>query len=286
MCLVAFSSLIDIKAYIYPNEKYNPSNFFKQSITYKVHHNVTIVTAYYNLHRPDRSEYDYLKFMAITLRLQYPMIIFCRKEHISFVQQNRKEHMYTTLITNEMFPLEGTSVTMSSILLSKTYNRKQIEFSLPTYIPLQFSKFIWLKEAMKANPYHSDYFYWIDAGLGRFFTEMSYIVQISPKLQLFNFLYPGKVTMQYLRDPTKPIQNVTIGSTNGIFAGGVFGGWHETLFRLSNMALEFYNNSLLRNHEIDNEQVALAILYHQHPSMFYLIHHQNFDKGHCSFICI
>lgn len=43
----------------------------------------------------------------------------------------------------------------------------QLDWKLPTYAPLSFSKFQWLSEVAQHNPFDSEYFFWMDAGAFR-----------------------------------------------------------------------------------------------------------------------
>ena len=60
------------------------------------------------------------------------------------------------------------------ILNSESYKNKiaypeRVECNLPEYNIIQYSKFGWLKNAIKNNPFESEYFFLIDAGISRFF---------------------------------------------------------------------------------------------------------------------
>ncbi len=277
-------------------DSWNPDDYFKFRTPY-MNRNLTLVSAFYDINRPDRSATDYLKYMTITLRMPYPLVFFCSEKHKKFVYDQRRDMLdITTIITNDEFPLQYTVPKVQDILSSPEFkewqntvpdmNTGDLQFHSPYYIPIQFSKFIWLKRAMKANIYNTQYFYWVDAGIGRFFTKMSREATQYKAPKVFNFLYPGKVTIQYKRIPSLPMSKGIIGSADGSFAGGLFGGWKPTFERLCDMGLEFYFETLLRNKILDNEQIALAQLYHQHPSMFYILYQQKFDDGHCNYYCI
>lgn len=289
-----FVTFFDVTELLSLDVSWNPNDYFKLKRSNKKH-NLTLVSGYYDLNRPDRSAAHYMKWLTITLSLPYPLVFFCNNEMKPFILERRKSMLHmTTVITNEHFPLEDTLTTVKDIIQSPQFQQwrhsviavDDLQYKVPSYIPLIFSKFVWLKHAIELNKYNTNYFYWIDAGLGRFFTKMSKQATQFSRPTVFDYLFPHKVTMQYIRNSSLPIKDGIIGSADGAFPAGLFGGWKTTLVNMSDMVLDFYYTRLLQQRVLDNEQIAMAFVYHRNPSMFHLLYHHTFKKGHCNYLCI
>ncbi len=246
---------------------------------------VTIVSALYDLGRNDRPFQDYLDWMKITFQIRYPLVMFCHPKHLIYVRVSRKDKQdITKVIPESTFPLQETSNTVKSIIHELRYNHRHgPEWNCYQYIPLNFAKFKWISRAIQMNPFNTPYFYWIDAGLGRFFPQGQMAL---PKLHVFDLLQTDKVSIQLSLSARLPYKVTLVGSQESPFLGGIFGGGAQPLLTLSRLATEFFHNELLGKRRVDNEQVCIFKLYRRHKDLFQVLTSQNFPQGHCNVACI
>lgn len=249
----------------------------------KVAHNVTVVTALYDINRPDRPFRNYLEWMKLTFKMNYPMVIFCRPSHVQLVRQARRGLLdITYIVLEEEFPYQNTSVRVGEILKAGRYKRTP-EWTCPEYIPLNYAKFSWLARSIQLDPFSTDYFYWVDAGLGRFFPSNQ---MGSPRLGLFDLLEEDRVSVQLSTQESLPPRYAAVGSNDSPFLAGVFGGSKRRLLSLCYLATSFYFDELLAKGKLDNEQVALGVLYRRHAGMFKVLTAKDFPEGSCNIACI
>lgn len=253
------------------------------------HHNVTVVTGFYNIHRNDRSFDCYLNWMKITFLIKYPMIIFCHPNHESLVMDARKG-LPTTIITNVHFPFQNESDRVMEIIEKRNYRKilqsglYSPEWNTKGYISMNFAKFEWVRMAAEMNPYNSEYIYWIDTGLGRFFSDE---IMGASKLFIFDKVLGEKITIQMPKGEKYPPRRSFVGTQTSPFIAGIFGGKLHSMVILSKLGVSFFFNDLLKEEKVDNEQVCLGKLYWRHKSLFNVLSHSDFPlKDHCNFICI
>ena len=139
---------------------------------------ITLVTALYEMKRPDRTFEDYKTWFKNTLTIPYPMIIYTEEKNKLFIESIRK-NLPTKVYYESNVPLYHTKQKVIDIIKNADnksnikkllYNHpNHIEFTCFDYIPIINSKFIWLKRAISENYFNSSSFYWIDAGISRFF---------------------------------------------------------------------------------------------------------------------
>ena len=259
------------------------------AIQVPAHHNVTVVTGFYDIRRNDRSFDCYLNWMKLTFLLRYPMIIFCHPDHESLVREARG-NLPTTVITNIHFPLQNHSVEVGNIIQRRNYRNilpsgsYSPEWNTNEYIPMNYAKFEWVRMAVEMNPYNSEYFYWIDTGLGRFFSKQ---VMGAERLFIFDKVVGDKITVQMQSHEKFPPRRTFVGTQSSPFITGIFGGKKLSMLKLSKLGVDFFFNDLLKEEKVDNEQVCMGKLYWRHRALFNVMTHSDFpSKEHCNFICI
>jgi len=243
--------------------------------------NVTYVTALYDIGREGRPFEHYKEWTIETLKLPQAFIIYCSAENLPWIMQARVGQA-TIIILEPTPPLEYTVQNVKKILERVSQGRTNPEWTNPRYVPLQFSKAIWLQRAMASNPFQSSTFFWIDAGLSRFFsqTNMHYNLSASDAR-----LEPDRVYItlgQSLAElAANPVQN--IGMPFSFLQGGFFGGHSMPLARVCQALLNVYFTRMLARHRLDTEQVAFHLIYEQHKSWFRVLD----KKAHgCGFMCM
>ena len=140
---------------------------------------VTIVTALWDLGRDKISEsfkrgYDnYLEKFSQLLKTDVNMYIFCDPSDEEFIWKHRKQH---NTVINKMSLLElrkwfnfthlTDEIRQNEEWLSQaSWLRESPQATLSGYNPLVMSKMFMLNNVTIWNPFHSEYFFWIDAGI-------------------------------------------------------------------------------------------------------------------------
>lgn len=246
--------------------------------------NVTFVTALYDIGRADRSYSSYKEWTSQTLRLPQAFVIFCRMQDVSWIAEARLGQK-TLIITEEEFPLEYLKDETQKILHIEARGRTCQtcpEWVNPKYIPLQFSKAVWLQRAMARNPFSSHTFFWIDAGLSRFFdqTNMHYGLsrsdaQLEPDRV---YITLGQSLVEFAKTP-RPM----IGSQQAFLAGGFFGGHVMPVTRMCQALVELLHTQMLARHRLDNEQIAFHHIYAKHKDWFRVLDRSALG---CGFMCM
>lgn len=140
---------------------------------------VTIVTALWDLGRDKISEsfkrgYDnYLEKFSQLLKTDVNMYIFCDPSDEEFIWKHRKPH---NTVINKMslselrewfnFTHLTDKIRQNEEWLSQaSWLRESPQATLSGYNPLVMSKMFMLNNVTIWNPFHSEYFFWIDAGI-------------------------------------------------------------------------------------------------------------------------
>ena len=240
--------------------------------------NTTIVTALYNIQREyngdGRKWCDYLEWFKSTLELPLPMIIYVGQEDlIEYIHLYRDSNVSTKIIFQPLheIPYAYYEKTFATILNESSYQSKirdpkRVECKLPFYNIIQYSKFKWLENAANQNPFKSDYFLWMDAGISRFIPFNLYH-KIKPRLQLPT----GKLVIQHnhlLKN--YPINEQYLWDSQCLMCGTMFGGDFETIIRFAT-AIDNQLKERVPKGWINNEQLLLAYIYDKHPDWFGLV---------------
>jgi hypothetical protein len=138
---------------------------------------------------------------------------------------------------------------------------------MPEYNLIQYSKFGWLEEAIREDPFHTPSFFWVDMGISRFFLDVD-----------IRNTYPGpcihttdKFIIQQRHDLLHfPIDDDFVWKSDNLLKGTMFGGTKEMILNVSK-ELEQVFVSMLEKGNVNNEQIGLAMVWKQHPEWFHLV---------------
>jgi hypothetical protein len=261
----------------------------------------TIVTGLFDINRntmDGREWKNYLNWFEKTLSLNCPMVIFIEENNINFVKNARK-NFPTKIISQNIhdLPYYQYKEKMDKIILSEDYknkikDNKRIECNFSLYSIIQYSKFEWMKVTSELNPFESDYFIWMDAGLSRFFDDLDTKKEYPSKhfkqkiknlnnkvlIQIFMSYYPDlfeakMLTDDYLLDNRSYVMG-------GMFASNQIG------IRNINLKMKELFEEMLQNNIVNNEQIALGFLFKKYPDMFvsYINNsriHRNYELINC-----
>jgi hypothetical protein len=261
--------------------------------------NVTIVTAFFDIKRETNGDgrklTDYLEWIKKTLQLNCNLFIVTEQKFVNFMKENRPEG-YNTFIKEDT--LENASYykylpRMKEILNSSDYKKciahpNRVECTLPEYNVIQYSKFGWLEDAIKENPFGSEYFFWMDAGISRFFYNMN-LQRLYPDTNAFSRVFNQIETNEtaFIIQQREDLQRYIIDEqfiwkADNLFKGGMFGGHKKRVIEISSELEKVFVKEMLDKNNVNNEQLALALLWKKQPELFTVI--PDINKQACAIL--
>lgn len=238
---------------------------------------MTMVTAFFDIHRDTKGDgrtvHEYMQWIEKTLQLNCNLYIVTEAKFVPFMKEKRPSH-YATYIHEDT--LENASYykylpRIKDILESDAYKERiaypeRVECMLPEYNVIQYSKFGWLEEAMKVNPFESDTFFWMDAGISRFFED------VDIRLPYPRMIPSDKFIIQKRHDLEKC--SMDIWKADNVVKGTLFGGHKESVLAVSSKVEEMFQ-SMLSQGNVNNEQIALAMVYYANKELFFVVDDSN-----------
>lgn len=252
--------------------------------------NVTIVTGLWDLGRGNLSEdfkrsYDnYKEKFAELLKAPVNMVIYVGREDVDFVWQHRsKENTYVKVMELEEFKtwfqfydkiqeIRNNPEWYEQADWLKTSPQAKLEY----YNPLVMSKLFLLNNASILDPFRSEYFYWIDAGItntvhpGYFYHDLVFnnLPEYSKYIDSFLFLsypYIGAEEIHGFR--RKQIaQYCGTNYVKYVCRGGFFGGHKERLNEINGIYYHLLSRTLEEN-LMGTEESIFTIISHQYPEL-------------------
>lgn len=117
--------------------------------------------------------------------------------------------------------------------------------------------------AIRENPFMSSSFFWMDAGLSRFFLDVD-IRKPFPSKSVTEFLFsnPGKFLIQKRHDlETFQIDDGFVWNSANLLSGGMFGGGKDIVLKIGEAVESVFVNKMLKQNNVNNEQLALAMVW-------------------------
>lgn len=257
---------------------------------------VTIVSSLFNIQREGmdgRTWEDYLKWFEITLKLKCPMILFVTEDVREFIEKRRLSVPTTVIVQSiEDIPYYSLREKIDNIILSEEYKNKisdpnRIECQHSMYSIIQYSKFKWLKHAIKENPYGSKYFFWLDAGGSRFFDgyDLSQEYPSSNALESLDDMgdtFLIQMNMEYYKDlaNSKELPSEYLLDNRSYILGSMFGGSIVGVEKVSEDIDNIFKHDMIDNGFVNNEQIALGYLVKKTPDNFSI--YERYDGKHMS----
>ena len=243
----------------------------------------TVVTSLYNINRHNldgREWSSYLQWFAKTLQVNNPMVVFVEKELEDFVY-NIRGSLPTKVIVSKLEDTfyYGFKSQMDEIIFSESYKNKikssdRIECNSSLYNIIQYSKFYWVEKAAEENPFNTDTFLWLDAGISRFFEQIDlskgfrYNEKIGDRifLQIFMSSYPDLANADVLEE-------TYLFDDRSYVAGGIFLTSKDFIKNIKSAIDDIFLNKMLAKSNINNEQICLGYLIKKYPEKFNLFKH-------------
>jgi hypothetical protein len=260
---------------------------------------LTLVTALYDIGREKngdgRAFSDYLRWFESTLKIRSAMIIFVSSTLKEFVEKARKKMMHLTLIiTQELTEIPQYKYlpyvqkliedqkTPIDQLFGKFIPTKDLVHRFPMYSIIIYSKFGWLKKAIKLNPFQSKCFLWVDAGISRFadnFNQFKFsttwIDEVSHSNRIWIQATPA-LEQLIKNNKTKKRENKIdgkelMGQKSQWLYGGVFGGSAKALEWLIKHVAYIWLEQMMKKKRFHTEEVAMAMLVVHYTDHFQLV---------------
>jgi len=245
---------------------------------------VTLVTAFFDIQRSEKGDgrtvEEYLNWLQKTLQLNCNLCVYTEAKFENFFRENRPASypMHLVILDIKDLYFYRYKEAIANIIESEEYKEKiqhpkRIECLLPEYNIIQYSKFDCLSRAIDENVFKSSSFFWIDAGISRFFYDVD-LTKPYPGSQTQHLLrkHSGQFFIQNRPDLYSfPIDDTFVWRSDNLLCGTMFGGGAKVLKEVFCELVGVFENDMLQKKNVNNEQLALAVLWKKNPDLFYMI---------------
>ncbi len=255
--------------------KYKPHiyNIVNDSIT-KIdtnNSNPTLVTMLYDLKKQDgnnrRSINDYIAHADFSLSLPYNMVIYTESDLFWTVWNCRKKYNLLDRTVIIVKPYNELPCYKYLDLVKLLHEVKPIKYlnkekDTANYMVIQWSKFTFLNDVIKNNPFNATHVMWLDCGIG-------YRINKDKYLSAFSNLpdYKIKVALFEILN-FNDISNINHYDVNRrIIDGGYFGGNIHSL----KIFISYFDSELLNalaHSKAPHEDTIITRVIVQHPELF------------------
>jgi hypothetical protein len=255
---------------------------------------VTIVSALFNIEREEidgRKWDEYLDWFEKTLNLNCPMFLFITEDIRDFVEHKRLKIPTEIIVqTIEEIPYYSLKSEIESILSSEYFKENvqdtnRIECKHSMYSIIQYSKFKWIEQAIQENPFNSKFFFWVDAGASRFFTDYNFSQRFPSDnaLEALNEMgdkFLIQLNMEYYKDlaNAETMNETYLYDCRSFVLGSLFGGTKNGILQVVNKIDNLLKNQMIANGFINNEQIALGYLLKTNSDLF--VQYERYNGEH------
>ena len=215
----------------------------------------TCVSCYYKINNKHGDKYN--EWFKNTLAINCPYVIFSNKEGIEIIKQYRSSYptYYIELEIEDFYTykykdkIQTDPIDCPSVELNLVWNEK----------------IFMLQKAYLLNPFNSDWFKWIDAGIYTYRT--TYPPQsVFPNLDKLNKLPQDK----FIYSSSQPYNEslVTVGNYYHHISGTSY-IIHKSIINLFVTIYKMYLDKLVDKNNIWTDQVILTHIYKDNPDVFF-----------------
>ncbi len=246
---------------------------------------LTVVTGLWDIGRMGRDFTHYIEHFKLFLQIPVNMFIYIPKEYEHLVWEVRsKENTYVRIaeldyIKNLYKPFWDK--TQSIRTDPKWYNMTgengwlvgSPQATLEYYNPIVQSKMFLLNDATIWNPFGSEYFIWLDAGItntvyDKYFTENRVLDKIIPYLDDFLFLsYPYEAAGEIHGFDFSAMNKFAGQTVKYVCRGGLFGGKKEMISQASSTYYSTLITTLDQGY-MGTEESIFAIMSYREPNLY------------------
>jgi hypothetical protein len=244
---------------------------------------LTIVSGLWDIHRVGRKWEQYLEHFIKFLKIPCNLILWIPADLESLVW----EHRSTQNTFVKIYELEDIKTKMFSPFWDKwQLIRENPDWQsqsgwLPEspqcknefYNPIVMSKMFFLHDSKIFNPFNTDYFIWLDAGITQtvyenYFYDPKILKNLTKYLNPFLFLsYPYKGAPEIHGFEINAINNYAGTEVDYVCRGGLFGGHKDFISEANSEYYSLLNTTLSSGHA-GTEESLFAVLAKLHPSKY------------------
>lgn len=249
---------------------------------YKVNENLTIVTGLWNINRVGRSFDHYLEHFDNFLKIPQNLFIYVPKELESFVWERRKPH--NTFV--KVYELEDVKQLYAPFWDKTQQIRTNPEWfnlagwltespqaSLEWYNPIVQSKMFMLNDVSIWNPFNTEYFFWLDAGITNT-VPVTHLVNDNVLDKLTDYGNPF-LFLSYPYDADNEIHGFKIDGMNRyagedvkyVCRGGLFGG-HKQQLNEANSTYYALLDKTMNEGLMGTEESLFSIMSYVEPDLY------------------
>ena len=246
---------------------------------------LTVVTGLWNIGRPGRDFDHYIDHFKRFLETPVNMFIYIPAEYEYLVWEKRSREntvvkIYELDNVKELYKpfWERTqNIRTSEDWYNQTgesgWLRSSPQAALQWYNPIVQSKMFMLSDASIWDPFSSEYFIWLDAGITNtvwegYLTKEKVLDKINPYLDSFLFLsYPYETTTEIHGFNKQEIDRIANADVNYVCRGGLFGGRKEVIREANADYYNLLDNTLNRG-LMGTEESIFSIMANLNPHLY------------------
>ena len=244
--------------------------------------NQTIVTGYWNINRKNRSYEHYLEHLDNILKIPQNLFIYIPEEFESYVRERRDES--NTFV--KVYSLEDLQNLYAPFwdrtqeirnnnkwTSQATWLPDSPQASLEWYNPIVQSKMFLLNDATIWNPFDTDYFYWLDAGITNtvpagYLTDDNVLEKLPTYSNPFLFLsYPYEANTEIHGFNYDKINEYSNTKVEYVCRGGLFGGHKNQLHKANATYYSLLDRSLSEG-LMGTEESLFTIMSYLEPNIY------------------
>lgn len=254
----------------------------KQRLLYNVNKNLTIVTGLWNISRPGRDFSHYIEQFKLFLDIPQNLFIYIPKEYEYLVWEKRSKE--NTFVKN--YELQDIK-NLYSPFWDKTQEIRQNpewlnqaswlpgspQAYLEWYNPIVQSKMFMLNDASIWNPFNTEYFFWLDAGITNTVPH-SHLVEnnILDKLPEYGnpFLfisYPYEANTEIHGFTFSEMNKIARTKVEYVCRGGLFGGHKHQLNEANATYYSMLTNTLNTGY-MGTEESIFTLMSYNEPHLY------------------
>ena len=246
---------------------------------------LTVVTGLWDIGRPGRSFEHYIECFQKLLETDCNMYIHisAKHEHLVWEKRDKSNTVVKIWELEDMKQMYGSFWDKTQQIRNDPawYNmtgengwlKNSPQAALEWYNPIVMSKFSMLHNVTVWDPFESEYFMWLDAGITntvyeKYFTEHKILDKIIPHFDPFLFLsYPYEANDEIHGFDFNAINRYAGETVKYVCRGGLFGGTRESIVSGNSMYWHLLNNTL-RDGYMGTEESIFSIMAYQDPHTF------------------
>lgn len=247
--------------------------------------NLTIVTGLWNINRPGRSFDHYIEHFKNFLDLPNNLFIYIEKEfeHLVWEKRSRKNTFVKICELSDIKTLyspfweQTQKIRTDPTWLKSTGENGWLinspQATLEYYNPIVQSKMFLLNDVTVWNPFDSEYFIWLDAGItntvyNKYLTEERALDKIIPYLSNFLFLsYPYAANDEIHGFNFKSMNQFANDVVKCVCRGGLFGGSKESINQANSTYYSTLNTTLSQGY-MGTEESIFSIMAYREPNTY------------------